>query len=123
MAWIMTHDEARRTRWIKLFGVERLPVKVAKPRWQHHPFSAAMVYAYDLDARRLHPQARARFAAYIASRAHVDYGTAGHMVDGWPVQAAGCELAQEETVVSMETAVLSFRGVFAREQSGAVAYA
>lgn len=40
-------------------------------------------------------------------------------LQGGGVQAAGCELAQEETAVSMETAVLSFRGVFAREHMGA----
>lgn len=105
MAWIMTHDEARRTRWIKLFGVERLPVKVAKPRWQHHPFSAAMVYAYDLDAARLPSGARSRFAHYVAAKTGQAYEAALYQVDGWPIPAAGCTV---ETAVSSKPMIRPF---------------
>lgn len=112
-AFIHTNDEARRDRWVQLFGVDRLPVKAARPRWQPRPHDPELVLAFDLDAGRLHWMAAARFANYVASHYDLPVSQAAMLIDGWPVVADGCVVVEEEA--AMETAVSSFLdGVRAR---------
>jgi hypothetical protein len=98
---VTTQDPTRRALWLRLFGVDWLPVKAARPRWQvaRGELVEGEILAFDLDAARLHPMARERFAHYIAQRTGETYKVAAHIVDGWPIAAAGCVV---ETAVSSE---------------------
>lgn len=94
MFYVVTSDARRRAKWLRYFGTSRVPVKVNAPR-QQSLHDGQSVLAYDLDASRLHPMARQRFADYVSRRT-------GHLVtsadvDGWPLAATGLET---ETAVS-----------------------
>lgn len=95
MFYVVTTDTQRQATWERFFGVERLPVKANRPRPQL--LHGETVLAFDLDAARLHPMARRRFADYVSRRT-------GHVVlaaevDGWPLRASGLMI---ETAVSSE---------------------
>lgn len=94
-AFVMTRNEQRAAKWLRLFGVDVLPVKHARPRWQSAPDRDKMMLAFDLDAARLNQWQVARFAGYIAKRSGIPFVDAKHMVDGWPLEAAGCEAVSE----------------------------
>ncbi len=93
MFYVLTTDARRRAKWERFFGVERLPVKTHSPRWQL--VYGETVLAYDLDAARLHPMARRRFADYVSRR--TGHAVTAAEVDGWPLRASGLEI---ETAVS-----------------------
>lgn len=95
---VTTQDPARRRLWLRLFGAEWLPVKADRPRWQVKA-GQGEVLAFDLDAKRLHPMARARFAHAISQRHGMTYEAALSLVDGWPIEASGC-IVESETAVS-----------------------
>ena len=105
--WIITTNPHRQRVWQRLFGQDRLPVRTAVPRWQHLPGRSDSVLAYDLDLARLHAAQVERLAGYVARRAGWPYQTAlAEIRRGWPIEAAGCRLAEEaETAVSPDTAV------------------
>lgn len=94
-AFVTTRNEQRAAKWLRLFGVEALPVKHSRPRWQVAPSRDDVFLAFDLDASRLNHWQRARFAGYIAKRTGVPFAVAQHQVDGWPLEAAGCEAVSE----------------------------
>ena len=91
-AFITTNNAHRALKWQRLFGSDRLPVKQEKPRHQWLPLSVQMVLAYDLDAKRLHPMQRVRFADYISKRTGMTHSEAMTHVDGWPLDADGCSV-------------------------------
>jgi hypothetical protein len=94
---IMTNDSRRRSSWERIFGRDTLPVR-GPARLQHLDPGRGPTLAYDLDARVLHPQARARLASAIAERSGEDYGRVlagldtGDLV---PVRAGGCRLVRK----------------------------
>lgn len=89
-AFITTRSGQRSAKWLRLFGVDVLPVKHEHPRWQVFA-NGRDVLAYDLDATRLNEWQRARFAGYIAKRSAIPFTVALKQVDGWPLEAGGCE--------------------------------
>lgn len=98
-AFITTSDPQRRATWQRLFGVEKLPVKSATPRWrvERGEFGReANVLGYDLDASRVHWMGLSRFAEYASRKTGHAY-TAADM-DGWLIKATG-----KETVINDET--------------------
>lgn len=97
-AVITTRSGQRAAKWLRLFGVEALPVKHERPRWIAQP--GGDMLAYDLDASRLNEWQRARFAGYIAKRQDVPLKVALTMVDNWPIEAAGCQSVASEVDLS-----------------------
>lgn len=118
---ITTTNERRLRLWHNLFGATELPVMSPRPRFQYRKHRPERIYAYDLDASRLTEWQRSRFAAYIARKMRVNYATALHLVDAWPIEASGCrvvESSKEETAVpSWETAVFAFMGIDVRART------
>lgn len=101
MAYIMTHDPIRRTRWLNLFGTDQLPVFSDTPRWQPvwECGETRVVPAYDLDLRALGETAVNRYAAWIAGRNQRDYEEARAELMGTvsvPIKATSCEVVTVE---------------------------
>lgn len=90
---IQTTDEKRRAFWDRYFGVEELPVKYERPRYQELP--GKTVLAYDLDTSRLASGAVYNFAHYLARKYRTSYDAARKMVDGYPISAANTKLLDE----------------------------
>jgi hypothetical protein len=63
-AMIRTNDPRRRQLWLRLFGVDQLPVLAGRPRWVCDVSGDREVY--DLDLQRLRPGAVYRLAGYVA---------------------------------------------------------
>lgn len=96
-AYVTTRDNQRAALWLRLFGVDALPVKHLQPRWQVNAYGRD-VLAYDLDAPRLNEWQVARFAGYIARRTGTPFTDAKRLVDGWPLEAGGCEAVSEDAL-------------------------
>lgn len=113
MFYVTTTDRRRRERWQAIFGTDQLPVLSAKPRWQvgRGEFRETEFYAYDLAVAGLHWMA--------AQRAADKLGVSVDDLARLPIKA-GADITVE-TAVSDSWQKRPF--VFAREQSGAVAYA
>lgn len=97
-AFITTRNGQRAAKWLRLFGVDALPVKHERPRWQATANRDDVMLAYDLDATRLNEWQIARFAGYIAARTGTPFTAAKKLVDGWPLEAAGCEAVSEDVL-------------------------
>lgn len=89
MFYVTTTDQRRRAHWMRLFGVDQLPVKAPRPRRQARIWQPGEVLAFDLDAGRLHWMQRHRFAGYVSRQIGVTVDEALHLVDGWPIPADG----------------------------------
>ena len=110
---VTTSDSQRRALWVRLFGTDRLPVVSGRPRWQvgRGEFRETEFYAYDLAVAGLHWMA--------AQRAADKLGVSVDDLARLPIKA-GADITVE-TAVSDSWQKRPF--VFAREQSGAPAYA
>lgn len=104
--YVTTSSPKRRALWLRLFGVDRLPVVSPKPRWQvgRGEFRETETLAYDLDVARLHWMALSR----AAGRLGIDVAD----VRGLPIKASADVVV--ETAVSDSWKKRPF--VFAREQ-------
>ena len=93
MVHIQTDDPIRRTRWLNLFGMDRLPVTTARPilirKGQHkRPY-------YMIDASRLTVIERMRLIGHVWRSRHVSTVTAIAMVDsGVLVDGRDCEVVE-----------------------------
>lgn len=90
---VTTSSPQRQRHWLRLFGLEELPVKQAQPAMESHPCKPTPALAYTLDAERLHWMARSRFAAHVARTCGLAYDEALNEIDGWPIAAtADCRV-------------------------------
>ena len=93
MDWLIaTTDRKRSDHWDRVFGRHTLPVKSERPLGWIVNAGTEPRRAYELDAARLHPMARARFAATLVRRLRVGYSDAMALVDGWLIDSSNCEL-------------------------------
>lgn len=97
-SFIKTNDAHRERKWVRLFGVDMLPVKQARPRDQWLPLQECQVLAYDLDASRLHWMQRERFVDYICIRTGMCRKEAMQHTDGWPLVAEDCFVVTADLV-------------------------
>lgn len=121
--FITTRDETRAAYWLRVFGLERLPVMEKRPRWQALD-SGRETFAYDLKLSALNPNQLNRFAAVIATRHGVRYDSAKRELQAmtsWPVAAIGCTVEIEELAES-EEATAEKRPSLLRWARGVVSY-
>lgn len=97
MTYVTTTDPKRRAAWVKIFHLDRLPVKQPRPRLQSLPLLGD-VLAYDLDPSRVNRFAISRLAHNRSAIRGINYETAYSeiMRDGWPIPAEGVTLAEGE---------------------------
>jgi len=109
--YVRTSDERRRQLWLRVFGVDVLPVigdaaRVQEIRGQSLP-------AYDLHLRALHPGQRARLAAHISrkyGRGYADVRTELDTATSWPLIDNGDLETVQQPAPSLFDRVMTLMG-------------
>lgn len=94
---IETTIQKRQALWLKLFGLETLPVLSSCPRWQ--VIDGRETLAYDLDLSALGRNQRNRLSAHVAWSTGRPYSLVKLEVDNrfaWPIDATGCHVVNEQ---------------------------
>lgn len=94
---IETTIQRRQALWLKLFGMDALPVLSPCPRWQS--IDGRDTLAYDLDLSALGRNQRNRLSAHVAWSTGRPYSMVKLEVDNrfaWPIDATGCHVVEDQ---------------------------